>query len=226
MVSIIIPTYNEEKNITGLLGSFSDRFPDGDYELIVVDGGSDDGTVEKAAGFPVEIIRCGRGRALQLNRGAEAARGEILFFLHADCMLEDGSLEAVERAVAGGSVGGGLSQKLPPGRLVYRSIEASGNIRAGLFKIFYGDQAIFARRDVFFDIGGFDEVDLLEDVMFSIKLAKAGKVVLLDKKVYASPRRWEAQGIAKASLINWAVTAGFMLRISPGILKKIYRDIR
>ena len=223
MISIVIPTYNEERNIVSLLGSLARN---GNREVIVVDGGSEDGTADVSQRFPVRLIETGLGRAHQMNAGAGTARGEGILFLHADCRLEEGSLEAVERTLRAGFVGGGLTQRITSGRIVYRSIEASGNLRARLFGIFYGDQAIFARRDVFRDIGGFDDVELFEDVLFSRKLSRAGRVALLDKKVYTSPRRWESRGTAKATAINWLVTAGFMMGVSPTALRKFYGNIR
>jgi rSAM/selenodomain-associated transferase 2 len=223
MISVIVPTLNEERNIARLLDSLCRvEAP----EVIVVDGGSGDRTVELAKGYPVQLVACGKNRALQMNRGAEVSRGDTLLFLHADCTLEEGSLGAIERAVREGYAGGCLTQRISSDRTIYRSIERSGNLRAKWSKVFYGDQAIFVRSTVFSKLGGFDEIDLFEDVEFSKKLRSAGKVVVLDKKVYTSPRRWEAHGVVKATLINWLVSMGFVLGISPARLKKIYRDMR
>jgi rSAM/selenodomain-associated transferase 2 len=223
MISIIIPVYNEENVIRKILGSLS--YSD-NAEVIVVDGKSSDRTVEFAKQYPVKIIQCIKNRAFQMNEGARVAGGEIFLFLHADCVLEDGSLEKIEHSLSGGYVGGCLKQKINSNRIIYRYIEASGNIRARLFKIFYGDQAIFVRRNIFFKIGGFDDVDLFDDVIFSKKLKKMGKICVLDSKVYTSPRRWEKQGIIKTTLINWLLSLGYLLRISPNILKIIYHDVR
>ncbi|MEE8592066.1 MAG: hypothetical protein V3T35_12185, partial [Spirochaetia bacterium] len=147
-------------------------------------------------------------------------------FLHADTVLESGALEAVQDCANAGYVGGCFTHRIDSERVIYRIIEASGNLRARLFGVFYGDQAIFVRKDVFLSMGGFDDVRLFEDVIFSRRLRREGKVKVLRKKAHCSPRRWERQGVVRATLINWLVTVGFVLGISPSRLKKVYRDVR
>ncbi len=161
-----------------------------------------------------------------MNEGAKAARGDILVFLHADCIIDGKALAAVSKAVEGGFAGGCLSQRIDSKGWIYRFIESSGNIRARLSRVFYGDQAIFVRKDVFDRAGGFDEVELLEDIMFSKKIKKAGSTCVLKEKVYSSPRRWKKQGILRTTLTNYLITGGLFLGVSPGRLKKIYHDVR
>jgi len=161
-----------------------------------------------------------------MNEGAKISRGNILLFLHADCLIENGSLKEIVYCIDNGYIGGCLSQRIDSHRLIYRFIESSGNIRARLFKVFYGDQAIFVRRDIFFRVKGFDNVDLFDDILFSKKLKKMGKVCVLNDKVYASCRRWTRQGVIKTTLINWLLILGFFIGIAPRILKKIYDDCR
>ena len=223
MISIIVPVYNEEKIIKQFLSSFS--YNRG-LEVIVTDGGSSDKTVEFVKQYPVKVIQCVKNRAIQMNEGAKIAQKDMLLFLHADCLLENGSLKEIVQALNNGYIGGCLSQRIDSPRLIYRFIEKSGNIRAKLFKIFYGDQAIFVRRDIFFRVKGFDNVDLFDDVLFSKKLKKMGRVCVLNNKVYSSCRRWTKQGIIKTTLINWLLSLGFSIGIEPRILKKIYDDNR
>ena len=221
--TIIIPTYDEEKTIAKLL----DRLVGVDvYESIIVDGHSSDRTEEIARKYPVVLIKAPRNRARQLNEGVKAARGDIFLFLHADCTVDSKAINAISRAVAKGFAGGCLSQRIDSKAWIYRIIELSGSLRARIFRIFYGDQAIFATRDVFDRIGGFDEVELFEDVMFSKKMKKVGKTCILNQHVNSSARRWQKQGICRATVINWLVSVGFLLGVSPHFLKKIYYDIR
>ena len=161
-----------------------------------------------------------------MNEGAKISRGNILLFLHADCFFEEGVLEAIEDYLTKGYIGGCLSQIINSNRIIYRFIEASGNIRAQLFKIFYGDQAIFARKDIFLKVDGFDDVILFEDTLFSKKLKKEGRLRVLNNKVFVSPRRWEKNGIMKTTFINWFLTLGFMLGVPLHILKRLYIDVR
>lgn len=225
MISIIIPVYNEEKKIKEILENLLSS--DGNnIEIIVVDGGSIDSTAALSRQYPVKLIRCIKNRALQMNEGAYAARGDILLFLHSDCLLERQGLTAIGNFIKNGYIGGCLSQRINSNRLVYRIIESSGNIRARLFKIFYGDQAIFVRRDIFLKVGGFYNEGLFEDVILSRKLKREGRTAILKEKVYSSARRWQAQGLIKTTLINWLLTTGFFLGFSGSVLKKIYDDIR
>lgn len=222
-ISVIIPVYNEEKTIDKTLQDIRGHGP---LEIIVADGGSFDETLQIAHRHPVKVVHARKNRAFQMNAGARAASGDIFLFLHADSSLEKGSLKSIRGCANRGFIGGSLTQKIDSSRQVYRFIEKSGSIRANFFKIFYGDQAIFVRRDKFFQVGGFDDVDLLDDAMFSRKLKRAGKTCVLKERVYTSARRWENQGIAKATIINWLISVGFLLGIAPSQLKKMYKDIR
>lgn len=223
MISVIIPVYNEESTIRETLSVLP--YQDG-LEVIVVDGESRDRTREFARTFPVMVVECAKSRALQMNKGAQLATQDALVFLHADCRFEEGTLRAISDCLGGEHVGGCLTQAIDSKKFIYRLIEYSGNIRARLSKIFYGDQAIFVRRDVFFKIWGFDDVLLFEDMLFSRKMMKEGKTCILNKKVFVSPRRWEKNGIVKTTVIFWLLTLGFYLGLPYNRLQGLYRDIR
>ncbi len=225
MISIIIPAYHEEKIIAATLNTLIDTTGD-QTEIIVVDASTTDETASIAAEYPVHVIRTKANRARQMNQGALQAKGDILLFLHADSVPEEEALSAIERTIAAGYVGGALRQHIEANGYLYRWIERSGNIRARRMKVFYGDQALFARKDVFFKAGGFTETELFEDVFLSQELKKWGDTCALPQMVRVSPRRWQSQGIVPTTLIYWILTAGLILRIPPRILGKLYKNVR
>lgn len=223
MVSVIIPVYNEESAIREILTTL----PLGSsLEAIVVDGGSTDRTKEIAGQFPVRIIEAAKNRAIQMNQGAKQARGDIFLFLHSDCLLQDESIKSIENYLSNGYIGGCLTQRINSDRFIFRLIENSGNIRARLSRIFYGDQGIFVRKDVFFEIGGFPEVPIMEDVLFSKKLRETGKTIVLSDKILVSRRRWDKRGILKTTLLYNTIIILFKLGYPLEKIKLLYDDLR
>ncbi|MYK21225.1 glycosyltransferase [Candidatus Poribacteria bacterium] len=156
-ISIIIPILNEAKILEQTLSELQSEL--GSHELIIVDGGSTDGSVPIAEKYG-KVVTSVRGRAKQLNAGAAAASGDILTFLHADIWLESGALAAVETALSSGYVGGGFRQKIDGKNILYRAIEIAGNIRGKYLKVFYGDSGIFLTRADFEKIGGLPEIPI------------------------------------------------------------------
>lgn len=223
MISIVIPVYNEEAAIERTLRSLP--FGEG-VEVIVVDGHSSDRTMDIVSRYPVKVLSSLCGRALQMNEGASAARGDIILFLHADCFIDAGGLKAIEKHISFNFVGGCFTHRIDSSKWIYRLIEASGNMRAEIFKIFYGDQAIFVKRDIFEQIGGFDSVSIFEDAMFSKKLRRMGKTIVLDLEAIVLPRRWEKKGVARTTIINWFLTLGFMMGVPTDRLAKFYKNVR
>ncbi|MBU0468274.1 MAG: TIGR04283 family arsenosugar biosynthesis glycosyltransferase [Candidatus Omnitrophica bacterium] len=223
MISVIIPVLNEEDTIEKTL---SELDKETDVEVIVVDGGSTDRTCEIVRKFNCRLIESQANRAVQMNIGAKAAKGDNLIFLHSDCILENGSIKAVEKCLSNGFLGGCLTHKILSPNLIFRFIEVSGNIRAALLRIFYGDQAIFVRRTSFFSLGMFEQVDILEDVKFSKALKKIGKTCILKNKVFVSARRWKKLGVIKTTFINWIVSVGFAMGVPLNKLKALYKNVR
>jgi len=200
-ISIIIPVLNEAQN----LGETLSDLPDApDLEVIVVDGGSTDGTLAVAAGFPkVKVLTASRGRGCQMNRGALASSGDLLVFLHADTRLTAENLQslrdaATDRAFAAGAFELELTPLVPALRL----IAWGANRRSRLLGLPYGDQVLIVRRSLFFSLGGFAH-RRPEDLDLVWRLRSRTCLRLLKPPVSSSGRRWLARGYLVTTLSNW-----------------------
>jgi len=222
MISVIIPTLNEAENIRACIECV--RAEDGDCEMIVCDGGSSDATVRIVREYDDAIlIETEKGRGAQMNRGAEAANGEVFFFLHADTKLERGWSGEMLSALADESVAGGaFTFKIDNPALRYRLIESWVKLRCSLFSLPYGDQGIFVRRGVFDKIGGYLDIPLMEDVEIIGRLKREGRVVLLEKSAVTHDRRWARKGWIRASVSNQMVMIMYKLGIDPHTLARLY----
>ena len=223
MISVIIPVLNEAKILNQSLSRLTPQLKD--HELIIVDGNSSDETLLIAKKYG-KVISAERGRARQSNAGAAVASGDILLFLHADAWLDSGAMEGVEAAIAAGYVGGAFKQQIEGKHPLYRLIERAANFRARWLRILYGDGGIFIHRTHFDRIGGFPDIPIMEEVGFSQKLRRSGKVTLVEPKIHISPRRWQKNGILRTTLTNWLITVLYLLRVSPNHLAKLYHHIR
>jgi rSAM/selenodomain-associated transferase 2 len=227
-ISIIIPTLNEEASIARAIRSCREAGP---CEVIVVDGGSRDGTVEIARGRADAVIAAPRGRAAQMNAGAAVAGGGVLLFLHADTFLPGGSVSAVlgalqDPAVIGGAFRVRLAASPGAGRYVRATLGITGRMigaRATVSRSYSGDQAIFVRSETFRAVGGYPEIPLMEDVELSRRMRRAGKTVLLPLRVETSGRRWEAWGPLKTVLFMWRLRIGYLLGRAPSRCAETYR---
>jgi len=224
LVSIIVPVYNEVNNIDDLIGMLQSL--EGDKEIIVVDGESNDGTFEKAEKLE-HTIRAGKGRANQMNEGAAAAKGDILWFVHADSRLEKDSIRHIEAAVAQGCVGGGFSVYFYDYDTRFmRYISKTSNRRPLLTGLFYGDQGIFVERNAFFEVGGFPDMELMEDFKFSRLIRKAGRMKLLEQGIGTSARRYRNGGQLRTHLMMHRIRIMYLLGVSPKRLSRIYGESR
>lgn len=223
MISVIIPILNEEKILEKTLSRLRPELKN--HELIIVDGGSTDGSIRIAEKYG-KVIKSTRGRAKQLNAGASASTSEILIFLHADVWLEAGAFAAVEKTLSSGYVGGGFLQKIDGRSILYRIIEITANMRGKYLKVFYGDSGIFVKRTDFECIGGFPEVPIMEEMEFSKALRKLGKTKMVKPRIHISARRWEANGIVRTTTKNWLITFLYFFGFSLERLAKLYRNIR
>ena len=214
-ISVIIPALNEEEAVGGAILSAS-----GSGEVIVVDGGSDDGTREVAEKHGARFVRCGRGRGLQMDEGAKAASGDIVLFLHADTRLPAGWPVAVRKAMSRAGVAGGAFQlKIDSPRTLFRVIETAANMRARYLGLIFGDQAIFTDRETFFALPSLRGLPLMEDVECVKRLRRRGKVVVVSASVATSPRRWSKGRALSTTLKNWSLLIRYLLGASP---EKLY----
>lgn len=228
-ISVIIPTLNEQ---TALAQTLQHTARLGFDEVIVVDGGSTDGTLRLAESYCADtanahIFTAPQGRARQMNAGGEAARGETLLFLHADTLLPADAARIIGSALTDPTVvGGRFDVRFDSPSAHGRLISTLMNFRSRLTGISTGDQAIFVRRRVFEQLGGFADIPLMEDIEFSKRLKRAGRTAALKATVTTSFRRWETQGPMRTILLMWALRFLYWIGVSPHRLQHFYRAVR
>lgn len=240
-ISVIIPTLNEAENIQATLATI---LPATNFEIIIVDGGSEDDTVaiakrcweQNTQSQGIKFISGYRGRALQMNAGAAAADGEILLFLHADTHLPaefdvmvrkifstpkitPGITPKITREI----VAGAFTLKIDAKGIGLRLVEWGVKLRSHLWKMPYGDQAIFLKKQTFQEIGGFPELPIMEDFELIRRLQSSGKITIIPVSVVTSARRWLQKGVFQTTLINQIVIIAYFLGIPPERLRTLYR---
>jgi rSAM/selenodomain-associated transferase 2 len=222
LVSIIIPTLNEAGVLAETLARLAALRPA--PEILVADGGSSDGTPALAAAAGARLVRCARrGRAFQMNEGARAAAGDVLLFLHADLELPQAAWNALFETLAAGELVGGAFRRFFRSRSrLLRWGAQLATLRGHLWGLYFGDQAIFARRAVFERLHGFPEILLFEDLEFSRALRKAGRTVLIREPIFASSRRFEREGPARRLWANFVLTGRYLLGQDSERLARLY----
>jgi rSAM/selenodomain-associated transferase 2 len=220
-ISVIVPALNEESTLPKALASVPR-----DAEVIVADGQSADGTREVAAQLDARVVTGEPGRGAQMNLGAKHAGGETLLFLHADCVLDPGADKAIEEALTDRRiVGGSFHLRIRPAGLGLAVVSLGSNLRARFLMLPYGDQALFVRRSVFEELGGYREIPIMEDVDLVRRLRKRGRLRHLDASVTTTPRHWERLGPMLTTLLNWIAVTAFTLGAPPSKLASVYHRL-
>ena len=218
-ISLIIPVLNEAASIVALLETLQDWRGAG-HELIVVDGGSHDGTPQLAQKAASRVLRAERGRARQMNAGAAVVQGEWLLFLHADTYLPMSAAQSI--VAADQAQWGWFDISLDHPGLMYGFIAWSMNRRARLTHVCTGDQAMFVRRQLFYRLAGFPDIPLMEDIAISKKLRRNSSPLVIAARATTSSRRWRQGGVFRTILHMWKLRCLYFLGVDPERLVKEY----
>lgn len=219
-ISIIIPVLDEAAVIESALLSLQSLRYEG-HEIIVVDGGSVDDSVRLAGAYADQVLTSERGRARQMNAGAAEAGNDILLFLHADTLLPASAANDITKAMAVSSWGR-FDVCIEPRDWLLNLVAYGMNLRSRLTGIATGDQAIFVRRDVFALVGGYPEIDLMEDIALSDLLKRMQRPICLRARVSTSARRWHKHGRLRTILKMWRLRLAYRLGVNPEQLARDY----
>jgi rSAM/selenodomain-associated transferase 2 len=221
IISIIIPALNEGRYLDASLAAL-----DGvaGIEPIVVDGGSRDNTREIAAAAGARVITTPPGRALQMNAGAGAARGDLLLFLHADSILPTGFADCIRQTLIEPQVAAGAFRlTLDAPGLAMRILERLIYWRSICLQMVYGDQALFMTMEMFQARGGFPVMPIMEDFEFIRRLRRRGRIAIVPRAVTTSARRWQRLGLIRTTVTNQLIIAAYLFGVDPGRLARWYR---
>jgi len=222
-LSIVVPLLNEAQELPRLLERLSLLARHGS-EVIIADGGSDDGSADIAEHAGFIVVRSAKGRARQMNAGAAQARGEVLLFLHADTQLPDEAPMWIEHALADNSAAWGRFDVRISGRhFMLKVVSRLMNLRSRLTGIATGDQAMFLTRAAFDAVGGFPDQPLMEDIELSGRLLALGRPACISRCVITSGRRWETKGVWRTILLMWRLRWDYWRGVPARQLAEAYR---
>ena len=221
-ISIVVPVVDEAAGIVATLQALAPLRAAG-HEVIVVDGGSRDGTPARAAPWADRVLSSERGRARQMNAGAALAGGDVLLFLHADTLLPAGAARGLCAAMQAGAQWGRFDVRIAGASAWFPVIAALMNWRSRLTGIATGDQGIFVQTALFRRLGGYAEQPLMEDVELSRRLRGVAQPACLKERVLTSGRRWEARGVWRTILLMWRLRWAYWRGAAPEALARDYR---
>ena len=221
-LSIVIPVLDEAAGIADTLAALA-PFRQRGVEVIVVDGGSRDGTVALARPLADRVLSAPRGRAAQMNAGAAAASGDVLLFLHADTVLPDNADGLLLYGLADtGRIWGRFDVEIEGKNPLLALVAGLMNWRSQITGIATGDQAMFVTRDAFDAVGGFDDIPLMEDIALSKKLKRLGRPLCLAARARTSARRWTENGTIRTIVLMWRLRLAYWLGADPAALARRY----
>lgn len=223
-LSIVMPVRNEAAGIVQALLPLQELR--GALELIVVDGQSQDATRLLAQPLADQLLESSPGRARQMNTGAAAAQGDWLLFLHADTRLPDGFISLLQEAQDSGADWGRFDVQLEPSSALLRLVARMINLRSRLTGVCTGDQALFLRRRLFEQLGGYAEIPLMEDVELSKRLRRVSRPFCIATPLTTSSRRWQQHGTLRTILLMWRLRLLYWLGVAPERLAESYRSTR
>ena len=223
-VSIIIPVLHET-DINGFLDPLFEDFSHAFFEVIVVDGDPLGMSVKTIERPDVICLVATAGRGPQMNAGARVARGDVVLFLHCDTQLPKNAFEKIQETLGPSRFkAGAFTLRFNSKKKIYSLIARGASLRCRLTRIPYGDQAFFMTRRFFFQMGGFMEIPVMEDMDLMRRIARRGeRVRILGEAVSTSPRRWEEEGILFSLLRTWVLATLFLCGVSPERLRPYYR---
>ena len=220
-ISVIIPVLNEARHISHTLSCLQSMRQRG-HEIIVIDGGSDDHTLDIAAPLSDTVIQTGKGRALQMHAGVRQARGDVLWFLHADTICPENADNIIGNALKKNDWGRFDVVIMSQHRML-KLVSYMMNLRSCITGICTGDQGMFVKKEIYNNTSGFPAIPLMEDVALSKVLKRYGRPACVKETLQTSGRRWEEDGLIRTILLMWILRALYFIGVSPAALKSLYK---